>query len=72
MLEHKFVPGFKSKLHHKDMHIVQDTAQELNIQFPVTEMVTAYLDELMFEQKGELDSSAILLILEKITGVSLR
>jgi len=69
MLEHKFVPGFKTKLHHKDMHIVMDAAKELGLTLPGTETVTHYLDELMQSNDGELDSSALLVVLEKLNGV---
>ncbi len=71
MLDHKFIPGFKTKLHHKDMHIVIDAAKELGLSLPGTETVTHYLDELMKENHSELDSSALLLVLEKIIGTKI-
>ena len=70
MLDHKFVPGFKTKLHHKDMHIVMDAAKELGLSLPGTEAVTQYFDELVQQNHEELDSSALLLVLEKLNGVT--
>jgi 2-hydroxy-3-oxopropionate reductase len=72
MLDYVFEPGFKTKLHHKDMHIVQESAAALGITLPGATQTTHYLDTLMAQGDGELDSSAMLKVLEQIAGVSLK
>jgi 2-hydroxy-3-oxopropionate reductase len=64
MLTHDFQPGFKTKLHHKDMRIALQIAHELGIALPSSALVAQYFNALMGNEQGELDSSAILLIME--------
>ena len=71
MLNHDFEPGFKTKLHSKDMRIAMQTAQELGIALPGAALATQYLNALMGMEQGELDSAAILLALEQMSNVNL-
>ncbi|MFC3625580.1 NAD(P)-dependent oxidoreductase [Vogesella amnigena] len=59
MIDDNYAPGFKAKLHLKDMGIVLDTAQSLGIKLPEAERVAGLIGELVQEGEGELDSSAI-------------
>ncbi|MFC3531994.1 NAD(P)-dependent oxidoreductase [Vogesella facilis] len=59
MIDDNFAPGFKAKLHLKDMGIVLDTAQSLGIKLPEAERVAGLIGELVADGEGELDSSAI-------------
>ncbi len=72
MLDYLFEPGFKTKLHHKDMHIVQESAATLGITLPGAAQATHYLDTLMAQGDCELDSSAMLKVLEQVVGTSLK
>ncbi len=72
MLDYVFEPGFKTKLHHKDMQIVQESAAALGITLPGAAQTTRYLDTLMAQGDGELDSSAMLKALEQVAGVGLK
>jgi len=71
MLDHNFEPGFKTKLHHKDMRIAMQTAHELGIALPGTALATQYLNALMGRGQGELDSAAIVLPQEQVSDVHL-
>jgi 2-hydroxy-3-oxopropionate reductase len=71
MLDHDFQPGFKTKLHHKDMRIAMQTAHELGIALPGTALATQYLNALMGTGKAELDSAAIVLAQEQVSDVHL-
>jgi len=71
MLDHNFEPGFKTKLHHKDMRIAMQTAHELGIALPGTALATQYLNALMGRGQGELDSAAIVLAQEQVSDVHL-
>ncbi|MTD32862.1 NAD(P)-dependent oxidoreductase [Paludibacterium denitrificans] len=59
MIDDNYAPGFKAKLHLKDMGIVMSTAQELGIKLPEAERVTQLIAELVQQGNGELDSAAI-------------
>lgn len=59
MIDDNYAPGFKAKLHLKDMGIVLDTARELGIKLPEAERVAGLIGELVEKGEGELDSSAI-------------
>jgi len=54
-----FKPGFKIKLHQKDLKNALQTAKELNVPLPVTSLVQQMIGALVNKGKGELDHSAI-------------
>ena len=59
MLDHDFAPGFKARLHRKDMRIVLDTAAEIGVALPGAALSTQLINALVGGGDGELDSSAI-------------
>jgi 2-hydroxy-3-oxopropionate reductase len=59
ILEDNYKPGFKAKLHFKDIGIALKSAKENNISIPGTIMVETYLRKLVEQGEGELDSAAI-------------
>lgn len=66
MMNADYKPGFKVKLHHKDLGIVMDNAQENHVPLPGTALVADQIAALMAAGDGELDSSAIMLALERL------
>lgn len=71
MLTRNFEPGFKAKLHKKDMHIVLDTMAEKGLDLPTARSVTAALDEAVANSDSELDSTVLVKILEANNKVSI-
>ncbi len=69
MLEDNYQPGFKARLHQKDMHIVLETARELGIALPGAALTTQYVNALVGGGMGEIDSSAIYRIIERLSGL---
>ena len=69
MLDHDFDPGFKARLHRKDMRIVLDTAAELGIPVPGAAVGAQYINALVGGGEGELDSSAIYKLQESLAGL---
>ena len=69
MLEHDFRPGFKSRLHQKDMRIVLETAHELGIALPGAALASQLINALVGSGGGEDDSCAILRLQEQLSGV---
>lgn len=59
MIDDNYAPGFKAKLHQKDMGIVANTAAALNVALPAAKLVQEKIDRLVAQGDGELDSSAI-------------
>lgn len=59
MLEQDFKPGFKARLHRKDMGIVLDTAQQLGVPVPGCALATQYINACVGQGLAEYDSSAI-------------
>jgi len=70
MIDRDFNPGFKARLHLKDMRLVLDTARELGLALPGSALVTQYLDALLNQDLGELDSSALYQVLEEASGLA--
>ncbi len=66
MLDNDFKPGFKVKLHQKDMRIVLDAAHQLGLALPAASLVSQHLNALMGSGDGELDSSAIVKVIERM------
>jgi 2-hydroxy-3-oxopropionate reductase len=71
MLERNFQPGFKTKLHHKDIKIALQTAHELGVAIPGTALAAQYLNVLMGTEQGELDSSAMVMAQEQASAIYL-
>lgn len=71
ILDHNFKPGFKARLHQKDMRISMEAAHEMGIALPGASLATQYLNALIGEGLGEEDSSAVATILEKVSGVTI-
>jgi 2-hydroxy-3-oxopropionate reductase len=67
MLDHDFKPGFKLGLHQKDMRIVLEAAEQSGSAVPAAALVTEHFNSLMGD--AELDSSAVIKVLEKKSGM---
>ncbi len=68
MLDKDFKPGFKVKLHQKDLRIVIEDAHKLGIGLPGAALVAQHLNALMGSGDGELDSAAIVKVVERMSG----
>ncbi|MDZ7265298.1 MAG: 2-hydroxy-3-oxopropionate reductase [candidate division KSB1 bacterium] len=72
ILQRNFAPGFKIKLHQKDIANVLATAAGLQVPLPLTGMVAQILSALMADEKGELDHGAIIQFVEKLAHVEIQ
>jgi 2-hydroxy-3-oxopropionate reductase len=68
MLERRFDPGFRIDLHHKDMGIILAAARDAGVAIPVTALVAQMLVALRSLGRGSLDHSAILTLIEDLSG----
>jgi 2-hydroxy-3-oxopropionate reductase len=69
MLDRTFQPGFKIKLHRKDLAIALQTGRELEIPLFTTGQVAEMMDGLLGMGRGDLDHSALALLTEKLSGM---
>jgi len=65
MIDGNFVPGFKVKLHKKDMGIALQTGSDHQVSLKATELVASLMNQLVSEGHGELDHSSLFLLQEK-------
>ena len=72
MLDHDFKPGFKTRLHQKDLNIVMQTARELGLALPGAAMVMQNINALMGTGDGEIDSAAVVKVVERMSGMEPR
>lgn len=68
MLRHEFAPGFRIDLHHKDLGIALGTARESGVPLPVGAVVAQLVAAARAQGHGDLDHSALLLVLESLSG----
>lgn len=59
-LEHRFEPGFRLRLHRKDLAIALGTAQELGVSTPVTALVHDMMNGLLAHGYGDQDHSYLI------------
>lgn len=69
MLDADYAPGFKAALHRKDLRIVLEAAYELGLALPGAAQVQQNLNALVGQGDGDLDSSALYRVLERLNGV---
>lgn len=67
-----FNPGFRIRLHHKDLRNALAAAENLQTPLPLTSLVQQMLVSLLSEGKGELDHSAIVQFTEKLANVEVK
>lgn len=71
MIEHDFTPGFKARLHRKDMGIILETAREFGVTLPVSALVDQMFTNLVASGYGDLDHSSLLLVIEELSNHSI-
>ena len=71
MIAGDFKPGFRVRLHQKDLHNALLTGKELGVPLPVTALVQQMLGALMNDGKADSDHSAIANFLEGMAGTTI-
>jgi 2-hydroxy-3-oxopropionate reductase len=71
IVERDFKPGFKARLHQKDLRIVTETAAKLGIGLPQAALVAQHLNALVGMGCGDEDSSAVAKVVETLSGVKI-
>jgi 2-hydroxy-3-oxopropionate reductase len=69
IIDGNFKPGFKVKLHRKDMDIALETGKVFSVPLYGTSLVAAHMDVLIAQGNGELDHSALALLFEQFSNI---
>ena len=70
MIEGNFKPGFRIRLHQKDLHHALLTGKDLGVPLPVTSLIQQMLGSLMNDGKADADHAAIANFIEDMAGVT--
>lgn len=72
VMDRNFKPGFKIKLHQKDLRNALLAAEQMRVPLPLTSMVQGLIVSLMNDGKGEADHAAIVTALEHMAATEVR
>lgn len=72
MIARNFKPGFRIRLHQKDLRNTLQTAEALGIPLPITAYCQQMFNALMNEGKGDNDHSGLVQYLEKAANVTVK
>lgn len=72
IVDRNFKPGFKIKLHNKDIKNALATAAGLHVPLPLTGLIEQIFSALLVDGKGDLDHSAIIHFAEKLAHTEVR
>ncbi len=72
VISRNFKPGFRIRLHQKDLRNSLQAAEALQVPLPVTSLVQQMLVSLMNDGKGDLDHSGITLFTEQAAKVEVK
>ncbi len=65
MRKREFAPGFRLRLHHKDMGIFMAAARDLGVDMPLGSRVADLIADSLAQGRGDLDHGALLLQVER-------
>ena len=72
MLEWNFKPGFRVRLHQKDLNIALSTGKALGVPLPATAVVQEAFTALRGLERSDLDHSALVTLMEELAKVEVR
>ena len=72
VLKRNFQPGFKTRLHYKDLGIALAAGSEYGVPLPVTGLIHEMMGAMKVLGRGETDHSAIVTLLEDLAKVEVR
>jgi 2-hydroxy-3-oxopropionate reductase len=72
VIARNFQPGFRIRLHQKDLRNALLAAESLKVSLPITSLVQQMLMALMNEGKGDLDHAALVTFVERMAGIEVQ
>jgi 2-hydroxy-3-oxopropionate reductase len=67
-----FAPGFRSRLHYKDLNIIMRTSNDFGVPMPVTSAVHELFNAMLVKGRGELDHTGLITVLKDLAGIEAR
>ncbi len=67
-----FEPGFRSRLHYKDLNIIRETARAYGISLPASALAHELFGAMQAQGWGDLDHSAVMRVIELLSDVEVR
>ena len=72
MIKHNFNPGFRIRLHQKDLNLALESARSLGLSLPNTSLAQELFNAVAAQGGSDLDHSAMVLALEKLANHAIR
>jgi len=72
VLKRDFKPGFKTKLHYKDLGIALAAGSEYGVPLPVTSVIHEMMGAMKVSGRGEYDHSGIITVLEELAKMEVK
>ncbi len=69
MIDRNFKPGFRMRLHRKDLDITVEAGKVYGAALPVTSQVRELMIETINDGQGDMDNSSFILLLEKLSNL---
>lgn len=70
-LSHNFTPGFRTRLHHKDLNIALEVGRAYGAPLPATALVQQFFTALLARDGANLDHTTLVTLLEEWAAISL-
>lgn len=71
VLKGDYAPGFRSRFHYKDLNIIRETARAFGASLPASALAHELFSAMMANGWGELDHSAVVKVIEKLSNCEL-
>ena len=68
----EFEPGFRSRLHHKDLNIIRETARAYDCCLPASALAHELFTAMQANGWGDLDNSAVIKVIELLSSAEAR
>ncbi len=69
MMDRGFKPGFRMRLHRKDLAITLEAGKAYGVALPITEHVRELMTQTLTDGQGDMDNSSFILLLEKLSNM---
>jgi 2-hydroxy-3-oxopropionate reductase len=69
IIQRNFEPGFRIRLHRKDMNIALQSGKDFSVPLYGSSLVASHMDAMIGKGNGDLDHSAIFLLMEELSGL---
>lgn len=72
MIKHNFNPGFRIRLHQKDLNLALESARSMGLSLPNTSLAQELFNAVAAQGGSDLDHSAMVIALEKLANHTIR